>query len=169
VCRVVSTELRDEVSSVPLARHLTIELLNRWDLSTHGDLAMLLTSELVTNALLHAGSGLSLTVAVAEGALEIAVGDHDHLSSASVKANLPRFGDGHDEVIAEGGRGLLLIDSLTEDWGVDEGAHEKRVWARVSAEDWIHRLACLCHRDDVDRVRLASGRFAWAMPGPWDH
>jgi anti-sigma regulatory factor (Ser/Thr protein kinase) len=168
VCRVVSTELRDEVSSVPLARHLTIELLNRWELSTHCDLAMLLTSELVTNALLHAGNGLSLTVAVAEGALEIAVGDDDHLSSASVKASLSRFGDVHDNVIAEGGRGLLLIDSLSDDWGVDQGAHEKRVWVRVSAEDWVHRLACVCHRGDIDRVRLASGRFAAAMPGPWD-
>jgi anti-sigma regulatory factor (Ser/Thr protein kinase) len=168
VCRVVSTELRDEVSSVPTARHLTVELLDRWELPTHRDLAMLLTSELVTNALLHAGNGLSLTVAIAEGALEIAVGDHDHLSSASVKANVPRFSDVHDNVIAEGGRGLLLVDSLTDDWGVDQGTDEKRVWGRVSAEDWVHRLDCACHRDDIGRVRLASGRFALAMPGPWD-
>jgi anti-sigma regulatory factor (Ser/Thr protein kinase) len=168
VCRVVNTELDDDVSSVPLARHLTTELLDRWELSSLRDLAMLLTSELVTNALVHAGSGLNLTVAIADGALEIAVGDHDHLSSALVKANVPRFGDVQDSVLAEGGRGLLLIDSLTDDWGVDQGAHEKRVWCRVSTEDWVHRLACACDHDDIARVRLASGRFALAMPGPWD-
>jgi anti-sigma regulatory factor (Ser/Thr protein kinase) len=168
VCRVVSTELRDEVSSVPLARHMTAELLKRWDLSTHREVATLLTSELVTNALLHAGTGLSLTVAVGEGALEIAVGDHDHQSSASVKSHLPRLGDAHDE-IAEGGRGLLLIDALADAWGVDQDDHQKWVWVRLNAEDWAHRGACACPQDDDRRVRLASGRFAFAMPGPWDH
>jgi anti-sigma regulatory factor (Ser/Thr protein kinase) len=169
VCRVVSTELPDEVSSVPLARHLTAELLKRWGLSTHREVATLLTSELVTNALLHAGTGLSLTVAVGEGALEIAVGDHDHLSSASVKAHLSGLADAHDNVIAEGGRGLLLIDALADAWGVDQDDHQKWVWVRLSAEDWAHRMACACPQDDDGRVRLASGRFAFAMPGPWDH
>jgi anti-sigma regulatory factor (Ser/Thr protein kinase) len=185
VCRMADTELGDDVSTVPLARHLVAELLRRWELPALQDSATLLISELVTNALVHAGSGLRLVVAVSDGVLELGVSDHDLLSAPSVRPRVARLGDEEDQLIAEGGRGLLLVDSLADRWGVVQRGQEKQVWCHLDTDDWAYRSACPCHRahdhandndhdhdhdqhhDHDQRVRLPSGRYAVAMPGPW--
>ena len=169
MCRVVNAELDEDLSSVPRARRLVSDLLNRWELTALGELATLLTSELVTNALVHTGTGVDLVIAVADGALEIGVNDHHHQSSELVKPKFERLGVAHEDgVMGEGGRGLLLVDSLADDWGVVQLPNRKQVWFRLSTDDWSYRSACLCHSDAIDRVRLESGRYALAIPGPWD-
>jgi phosphoserine phosphatase RsbU/P len=168
VCRMADTDLDDQVSSVPMARHLVAELLHRWELPDLRDPATLLTSELVTNALVHAGSGLHLVVAVSDGVLELAVSDHDHLSAAAVRPRSENVGEEEPQVIAEGGRGLLLIDSLADEWGVAQQGQEKQVWCQLNTDEWAFGSDCGCRSQHDDRVRLASGRYALAMPGPWD-
>jgi hypothetical protein len=60
------------------------------------------------------------------------------------------------------------VDYLADDWGVAADDPGKQVWFRLEATNWTYRTACECHGDSVDRVRLQSGRFAFAIPGAWD-
>lgn len=84
--------------------------------------ARVVASELATNAVMHAGTPFTVTVEWA--------GDEV----------LVRVTDGSDGVPVPGapgdlelrGRGLLLVDALSEAWGVSEEAGGKSVWARFS-------------------------------------
>ncbi|MFD3735657.1 SpoIIE family protein phosphatase [Streptomyces sp. NPDC058632] len=97
-----------------------------------GDDATLIASELVTNAVVHAGTEVRLTCTLEEdtGALVIEVADR-HPSRA------PRD-SGPDAAPSESpeyGRGLRLVAALSEAWGITyrPGAHTKTVWARIPA------------------------------------
>lgn len=71
--------------------------------------AILLTSELVTNAITHGESPVTVAVSWSGRALRIEV--HDR--SRFMPAPWPVI----DRVDAETGRGLLLVDTLASDWG----------------------------------------------------
>ncbi len=169
MCRVVRTDFDPDMASVPLARHMVADLLDRWELPALRELAELLTTELLTNALVHVGGGLSVVVAVADGVLEIGVSDQQPHSGHNVRPKSEHLGDvGEGGDSAEGGRGLLLVDSLADEWGVIQLENGKQVWFRISTDDWSYRSGCMCHSDSIDRVRLESGRYALALSGPWD-
>ena len=159
MCRVASTELEGSVAAVAQARAFVAAALRRWDLADLVVDAELLTSELVTNAVLHARSKVTVTVAVAEGTTEIGVADR------SLEAPEPRV----PEDAAEGGRGLRLVDQVAQEWGVADLSAGKQVWFRLDVgPTWAHRTSCPCAGDELSRVRLDSGRYAVAQPGPWD-
>lgn len=69
---------------------------------------MLLANELVTNAILHAGTGLRLRLEVRGDLLHIAVRDH---SPRLVRVIAP-------DPQAPGGRGLWLVEQLASAWGM---------------------------------------------------
>lgn len=87
------------------------------------DTAELLTSELVTNALLHAGTDLTVHVEQrdADGVVRIAVEDGSDAAPAL----------GSLDMIALGGRGLPLVAALADRWGWEPLPHGKRVWFEV--------------------------------------
>ncbi|MBV7697666.1 ATP-binding SpoIIE family protein phosphatase [Streptomyces sp. TRM70350] len=92
--------------------------------------AMVVLSELVTNAVVHAGTDVELVCRLEpdSGAVVVEVCDH-HPSRP------PR--DGEREAAYETpeyGRGLRLVAALSEAWGVTYRRGAKTVWARVSAE-----------------------------------
>ncbi|MFE7170891.1 SpoIIE family protein phosphatase [Streptomyces sp. NPDC057616] len=94
------------------------------------DDAVLVVSELVTNAVVHAGTEVVLECRLEHdsGALVVEVGDH-HPSRA------PR--DSEAEVpyeTPEYGRGLRLVATLAESWGVTFRKGTKTVWARLTPE-----------------------------------
>ncbi|MFG2134377.1 SpoIIE family protein phosphatase [Streptomyces sp. NPDC048751] len=95
--------------------------------------AMLVVSELVTNAVVHAGTDVELMCGLEEtGAVVVEVSDH-HPSRA------PR--DGAPETpydTPEYGRGLRLVSALSETWGVTFRRGAKTVWARIPAEGEAH-------------------------------
>jgi anti-sigma regulatory factor (Ser/Thr protein kinase) len=79
-----------------------------WDIPVDLSIALLLTSELVTNAVTHeAGETILLTFTCGWGHLRVEV--HDTSSAPPVLVDAP--------VDAETGRGLMLIASLSSDWG----------------------------------------------------
>ena len=79
----------------------------------------LLTSELVTNAVCHATTPSELLVQVSEHTVRVEV--HD-ASSAPVQPRLPDH---------EGGRGLRLVELLSDRWGVDKSHDGKSVWFEI--------------------------------------
>jgi two-component sensor histidine kinase len=84
------------------------------------DSAVLVLSELVTNAVRHAGGADRILVGCSASCVHISVYDH---KDGPV---YPR-----SATTAVGGRGLRIVDRLAEAWGSRPLAGGKAVWARV--------------------------------------
>jgi anti-sigma regulatory factor (Ser/Thr protein kinase) len=84
----------------------------------------LLTSEVVTNALLHAQCAGELAVYVSSSAIRVEVEDPSSLVPSPRNAG----------VDAVSGRGLTIVDGLARSWGVEPGIRGKRVWFEVDRE-----------------------------------
>ena len=80
---------------------------------------MLVVSELVTNAMVHAGTGCTLDLRHSDDELRVEVRDRSH--------EAPVMGVVHPDDV--GGRGLLVVDAVTEAWGWEPTIDGKRVWA----------------------------------------
>lgn len=122
-------ELPAHRTSVKVARNTLGERLTAWRLPCElREDAVLLLSELTTNAVLHTVStrilcGVGL---MAAGGLRLEVHDQDRSGRL-----LPRCDPGPDD---ENGRGLLLVQHIAHTWGVDRstltGGHA--VWATLT-------------------------------------
>jgi anti-sigma regulatory factor (Ser/Thr protein kinase) len=114
----VTTDLPHRASSAIFARRWAAQHLERWELVEAAEVATLLTSELVTNAVVHAGSGPSLVLAVADGVIEVGVSDNELRLPGAPRPKVATSGHEIDHsLLAEGGRGLLLVEALAEEWG----------------------------------------------------
>ncbi|HEY9244424.1 MAG TPA: ATP-binding protein [Streptosporangiaceae bacterium] len=123
-CREVA--LPPATAAAGLARRETRAAVAGWRLGYLADTAVLLVSELVTNALQHAGpdaSGTVLRLAYCGSWLRIEV--HD----TSPDGPQPRIPDWLDE----SGFGLMLVDALATKWGVQQTTQGKAVWAELDA------------------------------------
>jgi anti-sigma regulatory factor (Ser/Thr protein kinase) len=87
----------------------------------HDDLALVAT-ELAVNAIRHAESPFTVSLAADDDRIRIIVGDTDP------KAPRRRAPDVQDE----SGRGLLLVDALADAWGADPVDGGKLVWAELT-------------------------------------
>lgn len=128
---VATAAYRPEPASAAAARHFVQDTLLAWqrsgDCSGRADLvddAVLLTSELVTNAVLHAGTPIEVTCRLVGDGLEIVVVDHH---PALIQARPPPP-DGAERT---SGRGLQLPDQLASSWGISYAATTKAVWFRL--------------------------------------
>ncbi|MGI5490187.1 ATP-binding protein [Microtetraspora malaysiensis] len=121
--RRASWALLPKASSTPMARRLVRTQLGGWGCGEHCEVAELLVSELVTNALHHGSGGPVLTLTSADGTLRCEVEDE---SPAPVRT-CPAAGDD------EGGRGLLLVDTLSSSWGTGRTGRGKVVWFELDA------------------------------------
>ena len=93
----------------------------RLGLGELADDVVLLVSELVTNAVRHASAPIDLEIEVDRDEVVVAVRDGSEVPP------LPREAG----VEAEGGRGMLLVDLLTDEHGVRPQPPGKTVWARL--------------------------------------
>jgi anti-sigma regulatory factor (Ser/Thr protein kinase) len=128
-------ELPATPAAASVARLFVRCLCEEWGLGPVADVAELLSSELVTNAVIHARSGIELEVVRSRQNLRVDVRD---------------VGDGAIELAAqpnsaeaEGGRGLAIVGTLAERWGVEESSHGKSVW---------FSLAVPAEEDDAESV-----------------
>lgn len=102
--------LPPEVGSVAASRKLVREALAAWQLDELIDTAALLTSEVVTNSVLHARTEILLSIRrVSDSSVAISVHDGS--------PHLPRARRHSPD--ATTGRGLELLDQLSEEWHVD--------------------------------------------------
>ena len=112
-------------SDVGEARRFVCRTLNRWDAGRLEWHASALTSELATNAVLHAGTTFSVALSLDGNRLRLEVKD------GSAAPPIVRHYD--DE--ATTGRGLRLVMQLSEQWGVDPGQASKTVWCVLPITD----------------------------------
>jgi len=118
-------KLEAQPQSAASARHFVDETLRRWHCDELFDVVALLTSELVTNAILHAHSEIELNVSLTPDAIRIDVADHS--------ADLPAMRAAAEEDTS--GRGLGLVEALAMAWGVDERPGGKSVWFELPRPD----------------------------------
>ncbi|MEU9130719.1 ATP-binding protein [Kitasatospora sp. NPDC048540] len=108
-----------DLVAVGAIRHRLRAALGHWGVPELADTAELLTSELVTNALLHTTKGAVLEAVLTAGQrLRIEVQD--------CTTRLP--GRRVPEEWATSGRGLMLVDSLADAWGVQLRGEGKVTW-----------------------------------------
>jgi anti-sigma regulatory factor (Ser/Thr protein kinase) len=117
-------QLPPTARSVPQARHHISATLRRWDLDTLAETARLLTSELVTNAVLHARTAMTLSVDETEGGIRVSVTDESPVPPAMRRHS----------ALATTGRGLRLLDQLADAWSVDDTNAGKTVWFTLSRD-----------------------------------
>jgi PAS domain S-box-containing protein len=104
------------------ARRMVRTAVSAWGAGEHGDEIELVADELITNALMHTEGSAVVTVRALTGPdrrLRVEVEDS---SSA-----LPRRRDAGDSGVS--GRGLLLVETLTDVWGVEARGGGKCVWS----------------------------------------
>ncbi|WP_157247746.1 SpoIIE family protein phosphatase [Nonomuraea typhae] len=120
----MSTAFAGTPQAPAAARRFVRDTLAEWHLSHVEADAVLLTSELVTNAVVHAGTAVELTcrldAAAAPPRLEIQVDDRHPLRTVPPPA---------------AGRGLTLAETLADAWGVTYSRTAKRVWVRIDLMD----------------------------------
>ncbi|GAB2859594.1 ATP-binding protein [Streptomyces deserti] len=116
---------RADLRAVPEARRALRELLRHWGRPGRSDIAELLTSELVTNALVHTDHDAVLTATVGPRGLRVEVRD---FVAHRPTPRAPDAGDGTH------GRGLALVQSLADAWGVRPHGVGKAVWFELDAD-----------------------------------
>ncbi|MFF7235089.1 ATP-binding protein [Streptomyces collinus] len=116
---------RADLRAVPEARRELRELLRHWGRPGRSEIAELLTSELVTNALVHTDADAVLIAVVSARGLRVEVRD---FVARRPRLRVPELTeDTH-------GRGLLLVQSLADAWGVRPHGVGKSVWFELGAE-----------------------------------
>jgi anti-sigma regulatory factor (Ser/Thr protein kinase) len=131
------TSLPADPRSAAVARRHVAETLRRWGMEHHVDNAALIVSELVGNAVRHAGTVVELVVhrsgspdpdRAVEGEperLQLEVRDYSNRGVAFTRPSLA----------ATGGRGLALLSALSSRWGVEPRPPVgKSVWCEVVAD-----------------------------------
>jgi anti-sigma regulatory factor (Ser/Thr protein kinase) len=118
-CRI---PLMADRAAAAAARRVVEDAIRAWRVPVDADAAVLLTSELVANAVTHgnqaAGTFVLLTVAREQACLRVDVHDGS--------ADLPVIDEASDD--SETGRGLLLVTSLSDEWGFYRTSGGKAVY-----------------------------------------
>ncbi|OIJ68714.1 hypothetical protein WN71_006535 [Streptomyces mangrovisoli] len=114
----LTTDLPAEPASVPEGRAFLHKALTSWNCAESADDALLLLSEMLTNAVQHAEGPLGLHLHRTATDLTVEVSDR------SLQLPRPRIA-GEDD---ESGRGLILVRALATSWGVRPTDEGKTTW-----------------------------------------
>jgi PAS domain S-box-containing protein len=113
-----SADLPDDISAPTFGRRFVVAALEALGLHDQVDVAALLASELVTNALVHAAAPLRIIVEPLHGAVRIAVQDASDEHPVVLVPDTDR----------PSGRGMWLVETLAQRWGVLPTTGGKAVW-----------------------------------------
>jgi anti-sigma regulatory factor (Ser/Thr protein kinase) len=156
-----TSRLPPALASAASARHLVRDALQTAGIDHWStvDTAMLLVSEVVTNAVVHAHTPVELHIAVRDQVLRVEARD-----GSTTPPRRP-----HIETGATSGRGLAMIDELATSWGSVVDADGKTVWFELrdepSEQPPVTRDPSLPataepvahHADEIERGRRALG------------
>lgn len=136
--QAVVLPLARDAQSVRRARRLVSEVLTDGKRTSHLDTALLLVSELVGNAVRYGAEPITLDLAQDGEALIIGVTDGSTtmpalpaIDSGRERGETTCNGDLRDDLSdseSVGGRGLQLVATLSDSWGVQKREQDKRVW-----------------------------------------
>jgi len=121
--------LAAEPAAAGAARRQVQATIQAWEIPVDASVAMLLTSELVTNAIMHeTGETITLVITCAYGQLHVDV--HD------TSCTLPVPVDGPPDT--ETGRGLMLVANLSSSWGYYRTPTGKAVYFTLAFQDGLN-------------------------------
>jgi serine phosphatase RsbU (regulator of sigma subunit) len=118
-----SIALDSEPGAARAARGFVRDTLRTWDVADADAVAELLTDELVSNVVCHVGSTMQVRARRGAGAIRIEVDD------TSTELPIRRNPEGFDEH----GRGVMLVETLASDWGVEVHDAGKTIWFELPA------------------------------------
>jgi hypothetical protein len=169
VCKQAVVELPGHPASASGARHFVAEQCGAWGLTTLCDDLTLPVSELVTNGVLHARTPTTVTLSLTEAYVEVAVRDSNPRTPVMRPIRLDLDGDIRvlaarltdlpedlrDDALHVGeagsiaaGRGLHIVDTIADEWGVSELTSGKAVWFRIrTPHPWAPPDPCLCNAE----------------------
>jgi anti-sigma regulatory factor (Ser/Thr protein kinase) len=128
--RVRRVRLDATPAAAAAARRRVLAVIRAWRVPVDPDIAVLLTSELVTNAIAHEpGETVTLHVSSANGRLLVEVFDTCPQLPVPVDAAAAAPAD------AETGRGLMLVATLAVTWGCYRTPAGKAVWFALGPVD----------------------------------
>jgi anti-sigma regulatory factor (Ser/Thr protein kinase) len=125
--RTATITLPPDPTSARACRRFLLEALEDWGADQFADEAVLLLSELVTNAFLHAGTDIDVELQLDRDILRVEVRDGD-----------PRLPSVRQYSLLSGtGRGLALVAGTAKTWDAEALPETggKRVWFELEAAD----------------------------------
>jgi hypothetical protein len=122
----VSARLDADPRSAGLARRVVCDACVAWGLADLADAAMLVASELVSNAVRYAGTAFELTATLRGAYLHIALRD-----GSREPPRMPAFSASGPPSLGTTGRGLHLISASASGWGTTVADTGKVVWAAL--------------------------------------
>jgi len=132
-----------DLNSVRTARSFARDVVTEWNVPGLIDDVQLAVSELVTNAVRHAGTDVVMTLRL-DDKLVVEVQDSDpELRHPAVPTTDP---------LATSGRGLQIVSAVSVDWGVRSVPDGKIVWFALALPDSA--------RTDADVFQLDGRREA---------
>jgi anti-sigma regulatory factor (Ser/Thr protein kinase) len=115
-----SIQLTRELAQVGVARLFVDQTMREWGLDQIRDEAVLITSELSANAVLHARTAFGVTLRSDGAGVRIEVRDQsDRMPAPPYRQRVTT------------GRGLAIVDSLATSWGARTEGSGKDVWAEI--------------------------------------
>ncbi|MGX1562961.1 SpoIIE family protein phosphatase [Streptomyces sp. NPDC055506] len=145
--------------SVASARSFVRDTLQGWGFADIVDDAVVLTSELVTNAVVHAGTSADLLCLRSDDGVRIEVADRYPEREIPLQATAINMGSPD----REGGRGLQLCAALAGRWGVEYTPTHKTVWFQLDLPARAVGTRAAGPALPADLLPLADGRVRVAV------
>lgn len=145
--------------SVAAARSFVRDTLQGWGFADIVDDAVVLTSELVTNAVVHAGTAADVLCLRSEDGVRIEVADRYPEREVPLQSSAVNMGSPD----REGGRGLQLCAALAGRWGVEYTPTHKQVWFQLDLPQRSVGTRSAGPTLPPDRLPLADGRVRVAV------
>ncbi|MFI1536045.1 SpoIIE family protein phosphatase [Streptomyces anandii] len=145
--------------SVATARSFVRDTLQGWGFGDIVDDAVVLTSELVTNAVVHAGTAADVLCLRSDEGVRIEVSDRYPEREVPVQNAAVNMGSPD----REGGRGLQLCAALATRWGVEYTPTRKNVWFQLDQPERPVGTRAAGPSLPADLLPLADGRVRVAV------
>ncbi|MFD3686809.1 SpoIIE family protein phosphatase [Nocardiopsis sp. NPDC058631] len=157
--KVARREFPPAPETAAAAREFVHDTLLTWGVPDPFDDVILLVSELVTNAVIHARSALDVTVRRSEGATEVMVTDSAPERAVPQAGPLTVDTSPSRDNERSGGLGLALASAIASSWGVSYGRNDKAVWFRIEDSPGAH--------PSLESPQVRRGPARPVRPAPW--